>query len=234
MFLGLWRRREELLISLQQELIGPSYLQALDVTATTAREVLKDFITKMGGLDLIVISVSPYHDISKSYSLRSLNYELMLSRAPWEEKRRVIDVCLTGFIALADVAFEFFGVQKRGHFVGISSSSGLRANSLFPYQAAKACISRYMEGARNNFAAQGIPIQVTDVIPGYVAVEHSPQGADPNAYWEVTCEQAGEDIMNGIKDQKEVVYVPGRVRLIAWLLQWMPDWLYNKYFHWLP
>lgn len=225
---GLMARRRTLLESLQKELTGISYIQELDVTAANAREILQNFIATMGKVDLILISISAYLD-----NRNSIGCVEGLQKPTWNEKKRTIDVDLVGFLTLADVAFEFFENQKHGHFVGISSTAGLRANSLRPYQAAKTCISQYMEGARNYFAAKNLPIKVTDIVPGWVAVEHSPLGQDPDAYWEISCEQAGRDILAGIKAQKNIVYVPGRVQLIAWILKLMPDFLYNRYFHWL-
>ena len=90
-----------------------------------------------------------------------------------------------------------------------------------------------MEGIRNQMVQSNINVHVTDIIAGYVAVEHSPLGQDPNAYWEIPCEQAGQEILAGIKAQEKIVYVPGKCWMIAFLLHYMPDYIYNNYFPWL-
>ena len=224
---GLTARRLHLLESLQQELSGPSFVQELDVTAPDARQVLQSFITTMGGLDLIVISISPYLDNHNELGFDD-------SEKSWQKKSRCLDVCFTGFIAMADVALAHFKQQNSGHLVGISSTSGLRGSGFCPeYSGAKAGISCYMEGVRNQMFQNNLNIHVTDVIAGYVAVEHSPFGQDPAAYWEITCQQAGQAIIAGIKAQQKIVYVPCKCWLIALILNYMPDYIYNNYFPWL-
>lgn len=219
---GLAARRTALLESLQQELSpAQSHVKQLDVTDPHARESLKEFIKEMGGLDLIVISISPYLDIrnAKQYT--------------WKEKELTLDVVEKGFIAMADIAFEQFEQQNSGHLVGISSTSGLFGTASCPeYCAAKAAVSTYMEGKRNQMVRDGHNIKVTDVIPGFVAVEHSPLGQDPEAYWEITTKEAGKTILEGIKKEKDVVYVPRKVWLLN-LIKALPKWAYYRYFNWM-
>lgn len=221
---GLVGRRVELLQSLQQELKRSSYIKQIDVTASNARQLLVELIEEMQGLDLIVISISPYLDNRNDND----------SEAHWRKIERQLDVCAKGFIAMADIAFSYFIKQKRGHLVGISSTSGLRGCSGAPaYSGAKACISTYMEGVRNYMARHHLPVFVSDVVAGYVAVEHSPLGEDPAAYWEITTEQAGKSIFDGIKKKKKIIYVPSKIEIIAFLLRNLPDWVYNNpYYPW--
>ena len=192
---------------------------------------LKELINEMNGLDLIVISISAYLDNRNSTSPDSVNYNAS-SDHEWEEKERIIDVDCKGFIAMAEVAMEYFIKQDHGHLVGISSTSGLRGAASSPvYSAAKACISTYMQGLRHAINKENKKIYITDVIPGFVAVEHSPLGEDPNAYWEITVDQAGETILEGILQKKKVVYVPPRAQLIS-LLSFLPDFFYERFFNW--
>ena len=78
-----------------------------------------------------------------------------------------------------------------------------------------------------------INVQVTDIIPGFVAVEHSPLGQDPSAYCEITCEQAGQEIVAAIKAKKKTAIIPGSIWWVAVMLKYMPDWMYNNYFSWM-
>ncbi len=223
---GLVARRLNLLESLQREIAGKSYIKQIDVTDDNAREQLSELINQIGGLDLIVISISAYLDNRKRNITRS--------QRSWAKKERTINVDAKGFIAMADVALNFFENQNHGHLVGVSSTSGLRGVAYnAEYSAAKACISYYMEAQRNYMIQNNINVKITDVCPGYVAVEHSPLGEDPAAYWEITTEEAGKVIFDGIKKQKKIVYVPNKVWFIACLLKYLPDCIYNKYFSWL-
>jgi short-subunit dehydrogenase len=221
---GLVARRVNLLESLQKEISGQSYIKQVDVTDPHAREQLSELISQMGGLDLIVISISAYLD----------NQNTMPAQKPWSKKERTLNVDAKGFIAMADVALDFFERQNHGHLVGVSSTSGLRGVAYNPeYSAAKACISYYMEAQRNYMIQNNIDVQITDICPGYVAVEHSPLGQDPAAYWEIPVQEAGKVIFEGIKNKSTMVYVPKKVQLIALLLKHLPDCIYNKYCSWL-
>lgn len=225
---GLVGRREELLNSLQAEISGVSYVKRVDVTSCDAQEQLRKLIQEMGGLDLIVVSISAYLDNRQSMADGS-----QFCRT-WKEKERTLDVDFKGFIAIAEVAFEFFMQQKHGHFVGISSTSGQRGMAVSPdYSAAKAGISCYMEAMRNFMTQQKINVQISDVVAGWVAVEHSPKGSDPAAYWEISAQEAAVVIVEGIKAKKEIIYVPRTIWMVAWLLSYLPDFLYNRYFTWL-
>lgn len=219
---GLAARRLNLLQSLQQELSPQqSYVKQIDVTDTHARESLKQLITEMGGVDLIVVSISAYLDNKNA------------KKYTWEEKERTINVTEKGFMAMADVAFEHFEQQNSGHFVGISSTSGMFGCASSPeYCAAKAAVSIYMQGKRNQMIRDGRNVKVTDVVPGFVAVEHSPLGQDPDAYWEITTQEAGQTILAGIKQEKDVVYVPRKVCLLN-LIKVIPNWAYYRYFNWM-
>jgi short-subunit dehydrogenase len=233
--LGLAARRTPLLETLQQELHGPSIIKQIDVISPNAQEQLKELIAELGSLDLIVISITSYLDNRNSTSADTKNdYEAFYNpKKRWPVKARTLDVDFKGFIAMADVAFDYFEAQNHGHVVGITSTSGLRGNASTPeYSAAKAGLSCYLEAKRNLMVRDNINVQVTDVIPGFVAVEHSPLGEDPNAYWEITVEEAGIKIVDGILKQKKIVYVPGKVWLLS-LLKYIPDCVYQRYFNWM-
>lgn len=232
---GLVARREQLLQSLQQELQGSTYIKVIDVTAHDAREQLVELIQEMGGLDLMVIAISAnYANYPKCKShYQDINTQRSFEQT-WEEKERYLNVDIKGFIAMADVALHYFVQQNHGHFVGISSTSGLRGVAYNPeYCAAKAGISYYMEAMRNYMIQGNINVTITDIVPGYVAVEYCPLGTDPMAYWEITIEEAGKVILGGIKKKEKVVYVPRKTWFIALLLKGLPDYIYNKFLYWV-
>ncbi len=228
---GLASRRLPLLESLQKELDGPSHIQQIDVTHPDAQEHLGELIEKLGGLDLIVISISSYLDNRNSASPDKLDYN---PKRQWTENERTLTVDCLGFISMAEVALEYFRQQNHGHLVGISSIFGLLGYyaGCPIYSGAKACISTYMEGTRHAMVRDNHNVFVTDVIPGFVAVEHSPLGEDPDAFWEITVEEAGQTIVHGIKLKRKIVYVPSKVRVFS-LLKYLPDFVYDRYFNWI-
>lgn len=226
---GLVARRIDLLKSLQEEIPTHSYISQIDVTHPNARKQLADLIEQMGGIDLAVIGIAAYLDNRKSNDPNSY-----ATSNNWTEKERTLNVDAKGFIAMADVFLDHFKRKKQGHLVGISSTSGQRGSAMSPvYSAAKACISCYMEAERNYMVQNNIDVQISDVVAGWVAVEHSPLGEDPSAYWEITVQEAGQVIVDGIKSQDKVIYVPKKVLLVACLLKYLPDYIYNRYLNWI-
>ncbi len=218
---GLVGRRLNLLESLSAEIPTKSYIKQIDVTQTEAAiQKLSELIGEMGGLDLIVISISAAND----------NIE---SKNSFEADKKTIAVDLIGFWIMADAALSFFEKQKSGHLVGISSTSGLRGDASCPvYSGAKAFISRYLEGVRNKMIQKNIPIYVTDIIPGWVEIEAVDVHKIPGAYWVATTQKAAQQIYDAIKAKKKKAYITKRWQLIALFLDFLPDCVYNA--NWWP
>lgn len=212
---GLVGRRLNLLTSLQAEILTKTYIKQIDVSqADTAIKKLLELIEEMGGLDLILISISASNDID--------------GRRGFEADKKTIEVDLIGFWIMANTALTVFEKQKSGHLVGISSTSGLKGEANNPvYSGAKAFISRYLEGVRNRMLQHKIPIYVTDVIPGWVEVEAVDVHQIPGAYWIATTQKAAQQIYNAIKAKKKKVYVTKRWQFVAWLWDVIPDSIYN-------
>jgi len=210
--LGLASRRTHLLESLQQEIKGESYIKKIDASChEKAAQDLQDLIFEMGGLDLIIISISAFTDIENENSA-------------WVKEKKTIDVDLVGFWALSHTIMEYFEKQKHGHLVGISSIAGVRGLGHNPvYCGAKAFISTYLEGIRNKMLHYGIPIHVTDIVPGWVDVENATLSNIPGTYWVATTSKAAEHIFEAIKEKKKVAYITRRWKLIAMLLRENPD-----------
>ncbi len=125
---GLAGRRWELLSDLQAELPGPSYIKRLDVSKPAeAMALLRELIAEMNGVDLFVISagtgfVNPGLD--------------------WQREKETIDVNVSGFAAVANIAAEHLQARGAGHIVGISSLAALRGGGESPaYNASKAFVS---------------------------------------------------------------------------------------------
>ena len=68
---------------------------------------------------------------------------------------------------------------------------------------------------------------VTDIIPGWVDVEHSAFSQMPGTYWVTPLGKAGEQIFQAIKAKKKKAYISKRWQVIALLLNILPDSIYN-------
>ena len=215
---GLAARRLSMLQQLQTEIPTPTYIKELDASnPQEAVLALKELIVEMGGIDLLVISISAFHEISPS------------SR-DWLESQAIFDVDIIGFHALAKTGLDAFEKQGYGHLVGFSSIDGLRGIADWPeYSAAKAWASRYMEAERNYFAQHKLPIYITELIPGWINSAEDPDFTKkfPKAYWVDSLDDATFAILEAIKDKKKIAYITKRWEQVSEVIKIMSDDLYN-------
>lgn len=67
---------------------------------------------------------------------------LLIAELEYEKEKRTIDVNVSGFSVMINVAYRYFCKKGRGHIVGISSVASIRGGQDAPaYNASKACFS---------------------------------------------------------------------------------------------
>ncbi len=209
--LGLTGRRVELLKQIQQSLPSKSFTRAMDVAeADEARHILDELIKEMEDVDIIIINAG----VSEKWG-------------DWEKERYLIDINVTGFVAIANMAMHYFRERGQGQIVGISSvASQAGFGSVATYSASKAFISTYMQGLRQQSHGRNWDIAVTDVRPGFVESEMT--AGRGKLFWMATTERACKQIVSAIEQRKSLVYITKRWRLIAWLFKTMPDTLFRR------
>jgi len=121
---------------------GSGFIKAIDVSRTSeAINQFKDLISEMNGVDLVVISSG----------VGFVNHDLQ-----WAQEKETIDVNVSGFTAMSNVAMHHFLSKGSGHLVGISSIVAIRGDGDAPaYNASKAFISNYMAGLRKKVSKNG-------------------------------------------------------------------------------
>jgi short-subunit dehydrogenase len=215
---GVVGRRKEKLKELERTLPTKVWAKSIDVSLPGAEKKISKLIKKMDGVDLVVASILSFRDFKdrpKKF------FKEML------QQKHVLDTDLMGFWRVASAALNHFENKKSGHFVGVSSMDALRSRAAHDpsYPASKAFLSRYLLAKRDYYEHEKIPIDVTDVLPGYVELEwkESPK----HVFWEATREQAAKDILDGIKAKKKKIYTLKKNRLLAWSYAIIPDRLFN-------
>lgn len=211
--LGLVARRFDLLENLLKELSGKNFIKQIDVSHTAqAIPLLNELFTEMGNVDLIIVSSG------KGF----LNQEL-----EWEKEKETIDVNVTGFCAMVNVAMHHFIHQGYGHIVGISSIAALGGGDVAPaYHASKAFESNYLEGLQKKTSRYYPKIYITDIKPGYV---DTPMALGERKFWVSSPEEAAKQIYQDIKKKRKLGYITRRWRLIAWAMKLSPSYFYNKF-----
>jgi short-subunit dehydrogenase len=209
---GLVARRVDLLEELARELPCDALIRRIDLTELPdAMNSLEELLWEMGAVDLVIISAGTGF----------INPDL-----DWTREQETIDLNVSGFVAMANVAFRHFCIQGSGHLVGISSISAIRGAAEGPaYNASKAFVSSYLQGLQQKTAKMGLPITVTDIQPGLV---DTAMAKGEGLFWVQSAEKAARQIYGIIKKRKRHGYVTKRWRLIAWALKIMPDFLYHK------
>ncbi len=209
---GLVGRRTQLLDELKEELIGEAFIKYIDVVKTDeAMNQLNELILEMGDVDLIVISSG----------IGFLNHDLN-----WVQEKETIDVNVSGFAGIANVAMTHFLSKGSGHLVGISSIAAIRGDDSAPaYNASKAFVSNYLSGLRKKVSKARLPIVITDVQPGFV---DTAMAKGDGLFWVAPPQKAAQQNFAAIEKKKKHVYVTKRWKLIGWMMKIVPDFIYNR------
>ena len=203
---GVTGRRENLFQSIQTQELSSLVFRKMDVRdLSTIESICNELVSQMGGLDLLIISAG----IGEQN--KNLNFDV---------ENSVIKTNIQGFTCVADWAMRYFKEQGYGHLVNISSIAGIRGNGIAPsYNATKAYQINYLEGLRINVKEYGSSITVTDVRPGFV---DTAMAKGQGLFWVAPVQKAAEQIVEAIKQKKQVVYITKRWWLIGLLLRIIP------------
>lgn len=209
---GLTGRRTHLLNDLKNEHSNRIFIKHIDIAKTDeAIDQLRGLIDEMEGVDTIVISSG----------VGFINKDLQ-----WPLEGETIDVNVSGFAAMVNVAMHYFLSKGSGHLVGISSLAALRGDGDAPaYNASKAFVSNYMQGMRKKVEKLGLSISVTDIQPGFV---DTAMAKGDGLFWVASPQKAAHQIYRAISKKRRHAYITKRWRLIGWLLKALPEFIYNK------
>jgi short-subunit dehydrogenase len=115
---------------------------------------------------------------------------------------------------------------NRGTLIVIGSVAGDRGRKKnYVYGAAKAMVDRYVEGLQHRFAAT--PVKIVLVKPGPTATPMTARLADrPRKLAPV--ETVAQQIVDGARAGKAVIYTPPIWRVIMLVLRHLPRFVFNK------
>lgn len=138
--------------------------------------------------------------------------------------RLQIEVNLLGCIAWGNAAARRFLARKAGCFVGVGSVAGDRGRVGRPvYNASKAGMDAYLEALRNRLWRHGV--QVTTIKPGPT---QTPMTAHLGLRNAIPADRAAELILRARDRRQAVAYVPGKWRLIMFVIRNIPSFVFRR------
>jgi short-subunit dehydrogenase len=183
-----------------------------DVTGNENIYQIQSLITRLGGLDILVISAGN-GEVSKDLD--------------WDIDKMTVDTNVNAFVEIANWSFNFFVAQGHGQLVTLSSIAATRGNSWAPaYSASKAFQSIYFEGLSIKAKRLKKDVTITCIEPGFVKTK---MAKGNKVFWVVPVDKAVRQIIRAIDKRKRKVYISRRWWIIAKLFKWTPYALLKKF-----
>jgi short-subunit dehydrogenase len=204
-------RREHLLNQLKEEFPNNIICSSFDVRLLDNPRQLNILVEQLGGMDICLICAG----------LGTVHKELH-----WEIEKETFETNVSAFTQIATWAYNFFINQGHGQLANISSIASWRGNSHAPaYSASKAYQSVYFEGLKMKAIHLKSPLVISDIQPGFVQTK---TGQGNKRFWVASVQKAARQIKSGLDARKFRFYVSKRWGMIAWLMKWMPNFIYHK------
>jgi short-subunit dehydrogenase len=180
----------------------------LNCLTDNTSEKITELVETLGGLDLLILSAG----------IGNLNKNL-----GFEVENNANKLNVLAFTEIADWTYRYFEKQGHGHFVAITSISGLFGSRIAPaYHAAKSYQINYLEGLRQRARKTGKLIYVTDIRPGFVDTTMT---KGKKMVWAATKDKTAKQIFELIKKKRGYGYVTKRWRLVAGIIKILPTWI---------
>ncbi len=115
---------------------------------------------------------------------------------------------------------------NRGTLALIGSVAGDRGRqSNYVYGAAKGLVTRYAQGLQHRFAGTGVKVVL--IKPGPTDTPMTAQLKGQGAKL-ASVEAVAKNIVAAVECGRALVYVPGKWKIIMWVIRHLPDIIFNK------
>ncbi len=139
--------------------------------------------------------------------------------------RRMVEVNYLSMVSLLGPAATYFEQQGAGWICAISSVAGDRGRQgNYLYGSTKAALSALLSGLRTRLAKRGV--RVIDVRPGFV--DTALTFGLPGMFLVASPQKVAEDIVQGIRKNRAVVYTPFFWRGIMLIIRMIPDFVFRR------
>ena len=186
---------------------------AFDATAFDShRAFIDSVIGLVGDIDLVVVAAGVLGDAE------------VAARDP----RAAVEIVQTNFTGVVSVAIPLaqrMRVQGHGTIVLLSSVAGERVRKAnFVYGASKAGVDGFFQGLGDHLAGSGVHVVV--VRPGFVRSKMT--AGMPDAPMSTTPEVVAAAVVDAVARDREIVWVPGPLRVVMSVLRHVPRPVFRK------
>ncbi len=223
--LGLVARRGETLKTLAKSLIEQGAQDVscypLDVRETVALgKAAEDFINRFGPPDIVIANAGV-----SSGTLTECAEDL-------ESFKQIFEINLFGMVATFSPFIAVMQAAARsgspGRLVGIASVAGIRGlPGAEAYCASKSAVITYLESLRLEMRSSGL--KVVTIAPGYIETPMTAINAYPMPFL-LPVDDAARRFARAIDRGVSYTVIPWPMGLVATLLRWLPNALYDRLF----
>lgn len=176
------------------------------------RAVLGDVFDQHGDFDVVVDAIGVLGDTD--------TYEADPARAA-----NSVVTNFGGHVSAGLVVADRLRAQGHGTFVVLSSVAGVRVRRAnYVYGAAKAGLDGFAHGLGDRLAGSGASVLV--VRPGFVRSQLT--STLPDAPFTVKPDVVADAVADGIRQRREVVWVPAKLRVLFGLLRLLPRAVWRR------
>lgn len=212
-------RRKKLLEEIKISAPDKVFTYRSDITELNNSALINQVGKDIGGIDIIIICSGR----------GNLNPQLLADIETQTVKTNVLGFTDFAGAAYLYLAERFKQTGKIGTLAGISSIASFRGSDYAPaYYASKAYVSNYLEGLRKKAAKEKTGVKICTVIPGYVDTVLAENVGGKSLFWVAPIDKAAKQIYKAVAQDRKTVYITKRWRLIAWILKFVPDFIYYK------
>ena len=211
-FVGVAGRRTEKLeeiLSIYPEKVS---IQSIDVTEDNADDLLNSFISRLGGIDLFILSSGIGYQNAELHSKVELDTTM---------------TNVVGFTRMVTAAFNYFKTKDKGHIAVISSIAGTKGIGVAPaYSATKRYQNTYIEALEQLSCIENRNIVFTDIRPGFVKTDLLNDGK--NYPLLMDADNVASKIYKALNKNKRIAIIDWRYEILVFLWSLIPAVLWRR------
>lgn len=216
--IGAAGRRVEELDALQTESGEDVYTAKMDVTLPDAADILDDLISSVGHPDLLLYASG----IGKQNPELNEDIEINTVKTNCEGMVRIVDRFLNHIRRNTS-----YYTSNKAQIAVITSVAGTEGMGAAPaYSATKKMQSTYLTALSQFCRMEKIPVDFTDIRPGFVAT--AILNPDKKYPMLMTVEKAGDYILKALQRRKRVVIFDWKFRVIVCVWRLIPRFLWER------